>query len=129
MKGNVLNKFFFLYLCLVPLIPQELNDRFMIMDLSLVLILCIYLVKNLIDKDLRDKLFGKIVSFLLDKTVLTMIITLAVMMFSIVVAQDKVIVIKEAIRFGTYIALMFYIINDLPIKENYEYFVNTLYFP
>ncbi|MGL5150771.1 MAG: O-antigen ligase family protein [Clostridium sp.] len=129
MGRNLVNKLFFIYLCLVPLLPQSINEKVPVMDIFLILIILIYVCKRIINKDDRKTLFKDIINFLKDYTIISMLIVLGVMVLSILVAENKVIVIKESIRFATYICIIFFVIKELLYKEGKEYFINAMYYP
>lgn len=129
MKSNKFVIAFIVYLALLPIIPEQVLEKFPVMDLFIVGIIGTYVIYSLVSRERREKLFQKILFFIKDKIVIFMMIVLVIMGFSAIYAQDKVMAIKETIRFGTYFAMLFFIVSEVDFRYYKEIIIKAIYYP
>lgn len=120
---------FYLYIGLIPLIPEPINSKYHFTDFYLVLLVLCYLLNMISSKDKREKFLGDMKRFFTDSIIISMLIFLIVMGISVTYATDKSIAIQEIVRFTTYIALLYYIISEINIKDELSKIVNFIYIP
>ena len=129
MPSEIIKWGFYIYLGIIPLIPDEINSKYRIIDIYLVILLFSYLVNMIIKSDGREKLVSDIKRFFKDYIIISMIVVIAIMGISSVYATDKVISIQETIRFGTYICILYYFINEIDIKREFNEIIKFIYYP
>ena len=129
MPSEMIKWGFYIYLAIVPLIPNEINSTYRIMDIYLMFLAFIYLVNMLIKKDRREKLFADLHKFFKDYIIIFMILLIIIMGISTLYATDKKMSIQETIRFGTYIWFLYYFINEIDIKNDMNRLITFIYCP
>lgn len=129
MNSEIIKWGFYLYLWLVPLMPQQINDRYRILDIYFVALILIYIVNMIRTGEGRKKLFDDLKSFFKDFIIIFMIVTLGVMVISMFYSTDRGKAINEAIRFGTYLAMIYYIVSEVNLKKEYHAIINAVYYP
>lgn len=120
---------FLIYLGITPLIPDTINSKYRIMDIFLVLLVCVYLINMLVNYERRNKLCNDLKSFFKDSIVIFMLLLIAIMGVSTIYSTDKSLAIQETIRFGTYIAILYYFISEIHIKKDIKRIINFIYCP
>ncbi len=120
---------FFIYLALVPLIPENINSRYRIMDIYLVLLIFVYLINMLVNYERRNKLCNDLKKFFKDSIVIFMLIVVVLMGVSTVYSVDRGLALQETIRFGTYIAMLYYFVSEIDIKRDIKKIINFIYCP
>ena len=129
MPSEIIKWGFYIYLGIIPLIPDEINSKYRIIDIYLVLLLFSYLVSMIMKSDGREKLVSDIKKFFKDYIIISMIVVIAIMGISTIYATDKVMSIQETIRFGTYICFLYYFINEIDIRVEINRMITFIYCP
>ena len=109
---------FLIYLGITPLIPETINSRYRIMDIYLVLLVFVYLINMLVNYERRNKLCNDLKKFFKDSIVIFMLIVIVIMGVSTVYSVDRGLALQETIRFGTYIAILYYFVSEIDIKKD-----------
>ena len=120
---------FFIYLGIIPLIPDTINSKYRIMDIYLVLLVFVYLINMLVNYDRRNKLCNDLKKFFKDSIVIFMLIVIVLMGVSTVYSVDRGLALQETIRFGTYIAILYYFVSEIDIKKDLGKVVRFIYYP
>lgn len=118
---------FFIYLGIIPLIPDTINSKYRIMDIYLVLLVFVYLINMLMSYDRRNKLCNDLKKFFKDSIVIFMLIVIVLMGVSTVYSVDRGLALQETIRFGTYIAILYYFVSEIDIKRDIKKIINFIY--
>lgn len=124
---NKLRKIFifilYLYVIALPLLPSKYKFKGIPLDGDsiLALLILIYLLKILIDKESRDKFLKGLKIFFRDYLNVFIFLWIFMMYISVFYAKDKSLALSETVRFTTY-AVLFYIIkydvNEKKILDN-----------
>ena len=120
---------FLIYLGITPLIPDTINSKYRIMDIYLVLLVFVYLIHMLVSYDRRNKLCNDLKKFFKDSIVIFMLIVIVLMGVSTVYSVDRGLALQETIRFGTYIAILYYFVSEINIKKDLGKVVRFIYYP
>ena len=106
------------YMILLPLIPSQINIRYihLIPNLILLLIIIIYVISSISNSQGRREFSVSIKDFFKDYIGIFFILFFIIMMVSVSFATDKKLALSEGARFLTYIIL--YFIIKYSIKEN-----------
>ena len=118
---------FLIYLGITPLIPDTINSKYRIMDIYLVLLVFVYLINMLVNYDRRNKLCNDLKKFFKDSIVIFMLIVIVLMGVSTVYSVDRGLALQETIRFGTYIAILYYFVSEIDIKRDIKKIINFIY--
>ena len=118
---------FLIYLGIAPLIPDTINSKYRIMDIYLVLLVFVYLINMLVNYDRRNKLCNDLKKFFKDSIVIFMLIVIVLMGVSTVYSVDRGLALQETIRFGTYIAILYYFVSEIDIKRDIKKIINFIY--
>ena len=129
MPNEMIKWGFYIYLAIIPLIPDEINSKYRLTDIYFMLLVFSYLVNMLTNSYRREKLLNDMKMFFKDYIVIFMILLMVVMGISILYSTDKSIAIQETIRFGTYIGVLYYFISEVDIKKEFNRIIKFIYYP
>lgn len=129
MTSEVIKWGFYIYLAIIPFIPSKINSTYRITDIYLMLLVFSYIVNMLVKSERREKLFIDMKKFFKDYIVIFMILLIAVMGISTLYSTDKNVAIQETIRFGTYIAILYYFVSEIDIKKELSRIIKFIYYP
>ncbi len=121
--NTVFEYLIYLYIIILPIAPTKFKIGPVPFngDAVIALIILCYLVKIAADRVSRDKFIRGLRDFLAHSIGISMAIIIAVMFFSITYSADKVLALRESVRFTSYIVLYFiikYEIDGENAKEN-----------
>lgn len=120
---------FFIYLGIIPLIPDFINSKYRITDAYLILLVCIYIVNMLSNSERRRKLFIDLKTFFKDLIVIFMLLLIVIMGVSTLYSTDKNVAVQETIRFGTYIVVLYYFVSEIDVKKDMNKIITFFYCP
>lgn len=127
--SRIFNLLFILYLFILPLTPISIDEKFHIIDLTMLLMFLVYLIKELSTVDRRRVFIQNVIIFLKDGIIISMIMLFIIMVLSTSYANNKTISLYEAARFLTYIILIFIIKNEFSITKKLNLMLNLIYIP
>lgn len=124
---SIFNNIVVYVLCAFIVLMPMCNDTLKVAgvpvrDILLLIVIMVYLIKILINKELKQ-LFLNIKSFFCNKFYLALIILFVFMLYSVTYAYYSRDALEESIRFATYLALMFIVTYEV----NDEYKVNLIF--
>lgn len=123
MINSVFKFSFWIYIFLVPLIPTSILNRFSYAnDLLMIFFIGMFFIKSIYSKAERKKFIFRIKDSLKDLVVITMGISIIVMLISTLYASHKVISVKEAFRYFTYVIIYLAIKYEFNLKYNFKKF-------
>ncbi|MFL0269783.1 O-antigen ligase family protein [Candidatus Clostridium radicumherbarum] len=109
----------YLYVIALPLLPSKFKFKGIPLDGDsiLALLILLYLLKILIDRESRTRFINGLRNFFKDYLNIFIFLWIAMMYVSVLYAKDKTLALSETIRFTTY-AVLFYIIKyDITEKK------------
>lgn len=116
-----------LYIFILPLSPESVKLKgISISDISLFLIILVYLMSIILSSSSRNKFFNGIRDFFKDYLGIFMTILAAMMLFSITYALEKKLALSEALRFISYIILYFIIKYEITTHKMYEKILKSI---
>lgn len=127
MNSNIFSVLFAVYLVLFPLFPAKLNSKTLFTEFFLAAILIYYLAYN-IKKD-KEGLFKNILVFFKEKVTLILFILLIYMGISISYSTNLILALREVLRFGIGIGLVFVIKNEINTKKQVDNLIKLIYIP
>lgn len=115
---NIFPWLFCVYMFLLPLLPSKLKLGGIPVngDSLFLLLLAAYLLKLLIDVDTRRRFVRGVKSVFTDSLTLFMLLLAFIMLCSTIYSQDKIMAIKESVRFFSYFILFFIVKYELTQK-------------
>ncbi|GAA0114512.1 O-antigen ligase family protein [Clostridium senegalense] len=129
---NKTSKLLYYLICIYVLILPIINDKLGIIgkvpDIILMLIIFIYAIYSLKNKNNRKKLYSNLNNFITSFLGISIIVLAIVMAFSIIYSAEKGLALKETFRFITYIALLFIVKYEVKEKKSIETIINYFVF-
>lgn len=116
-----------IYLIIFPLFPAEINKRTLFTEFFLLGILLIYVIGKYI-KD-REEFLDEIKSFLKSNLVRVLIIIVIFMGISVLYSPDKLLALRDTLRFLVATGLIFIVKNEYSDKYSLNNLAKLIYIP
>mgnify|MGYP000850517077 FL=1 len=120
---------FILYLIFFPLVPSRLNWKYPITEVMLLLVLVFYLLYVFMDRNKFKEFKENLILFFKEPVSLLMVIITCIMMISITYCTDKILVLKETLRFGIITGLFFIFRFEFNTEFYKEKLIKLIYYP
>ncbi len=120
--NKVLYFLMYINIFIFALVPSKFKIRSIPFngDAFLALIILVYIIFIIVNKEMRDKFINAFKYIFKDYTLLFLILYAGIMILSILYSTDKKLALRESVRFSTYLALFFiikYEITDRTVIE------------
>lgn len=120
MINKIFKYVFFIYLALFPLIPTEVNEKFMLDYVLIFLFILMFFIKSISSRNERSILLKRIIDCFKDPIVITMLLAIIIMALSSTYALNKVRSLTESFRFFTYLILYIAIKYEFNIRKYFN---------
>ena len=119
---NKISKILYYLICVYVITLPIINDKMGIVgklpDIILISTILIFVIYSLINKENRKNLYLNIKNFITSFLGAVLVILTILMLISTTYATERALAIKEAVRFITYIGLIFIIKYEIKEKKN-----------